>query len=229
MTPFDTATATATEDNVVTTHTDVFDTPTLSLPPATPDIHEGTITSVEVKTFESGKSAIFVNLVSKNTGKDEVHKIWPPQEYFDNTNWKGGQFDVTVLGDVPDPGKSQSPRVRFAKTIASTEGAATTEINGREADLQLLIKLAKNDGRLTDGFTTPTDAESYIGNVNSLVAGLEVLFTRTPDKSDDPQYSGRLRVGRILGKDVLNDPKFDKRYPEYSSLTGKGYRRAWSF
>jgi hypothetical protein len=213
---------------------DVLDTPTLSLPPSAPEIHEGTITSVETKTFESGTVGVIINLVSKNTGQDVQHKIWPPAEFFEAAYWEGGKFNADALSDVPDPGKKQSARVKYARNIASTEGAATVEINGKEGEIQKLIKLAKLDGRTAAG--TVTDGESYVAVVNNLVAGLEVLFTRTPDKSDDPQYAGRLRVGRIIGKDFLNDPKFDKSFPELTMFVGKsgametkGYRRAWAY
>jgi hypothetical protein len=205
---------------------DVLDTPSCSLPPATPDMHEATIVNVETKTFDSGTVGIFANLVSKNTGQEFTKKIWPPQDFFDAANWSNGQFNADVLSETPAPGKSQSPRVRFAKTIASTEGKKSAEVNGQEAELQILIKLAKLDGRTIDpGTAAATDGESYVAIVNQLVSGLEVLVTRTPEKNGD--NAGRLQVNRILSKDKLNDPKFDKLYPRFSEITGKGYRRAF--
>lgn len=207
---------------------DVLDTPALALPPATPDIHEGTIVSVIPVTSEkTGNTYGTITVQSKNTGQTFDMGFFPPQAWFDPANWTGGKFDPATLSDDPPPGKKESPKVRYAKSVASSQAAFTedgtpiTTITGKEAPLQLLRKLAAQDGLTLDsGVTPPTSGEEYINIVNALVAGrLEILFTRKPEKNDDPAFDGRLKVNQIYSKSILTEANFEKRF--------SGFRKAW--
>lgn len=207
---------------------DVLDTPSLAPPEAQAEIHEGTVLAVTTTVGkESGNTYGIITLQSKATGKTYDFPFFPPQAWFDPANWSTGQFNAEILSDVPPVGKKQTPREAFAKSVSSSkaaftkDGVAITEIIGKEAPLQLLRKLAAIDGLTLDaGTPRPTNGDEYVSVINALVAGrLEVLFSRRPEKNDNPAFDGQLKVNQIYGKDVLNAPNFEKRFA--------GFRKTW--
>lgn len=209
---------------------DVLDTPSLALPPSQAEVHRGTIVSVEAKTSENtGNTFGIISLQSIDTsqsGNGFELMFFPPQSWFEE--WPDGKFDPNTLSDEPPPGKKQSPRVGYARNVSSTqaafdnEGKPITKVTGKEGTLQLLRKLAALEGlTLEAGTPAPTSGEEYVGLINSLVAGrLEVVFTRKPEKNDDPAFDGRLKVNAIHPKSIIEEPSFEKRF--------KSYRLAWN-
>lgn len=203
---------------------DVLDTPSLAPPEAQAEIHEGTVIGVTTLVGkDSGNTYGTITLQSKATGKTYEFPFFPPQAWFDPANWTGGVFNAEILSDVAPAGKKQTPREAFAKSVSSSkaaftkDGVAITEITGKEAPLQLLRKLAAHAGlTLEAGTPRPTNGDEYVGTINALVAGrLEVLFSRRPEKNDNPAFDGQLKVNQIYSTETLNAPNFEKRFAAF--------------
>lgn len=201
---------------------DVLDTPTLSLPAATSEIHHGTVTSVTTKIANSsGNEYVVISLQSRDNGLSFDFPFYPPQAWFDPANWTVKGFDPSVLSDTPPPGKKQTAREAFARSVASQDAAFTKDghvitdpIPGKDAPLQFLKKLAAIEGfTLEAGTPRPQSGTDYVAVINSLVAGrLDLLFTRQPEKNDDPAFDGRLKVKQLLPKTEEDRPNFEKRF-----------------
>lgn len=206
---------------------DVLDTPALALPKKTPEIHEGTIVGVTTKTSENtGNTYGIISIQSRQTGLTYEKKFFPPQAWFDPKNWGAHGFDASTLSDTPPPGKKMTPQQLFAANVSNSDAAYTkdgqviTEVIGKEAPLQLLKKLAAQEGLTLDsGTPRPTSGDEYVGLINQLVAGrLSVIFTMTPQRNDDPRYDGNLGVNLILPTSVVDAPNFSKRFQNYRIL-----------
>jgi hypothetical protein len=198
------------------------------LPKATPEIHHGTVVSVTTKVSEnSGNEYGIITLQSKETGLTFEFPFFPPQPWFDAQNWTPKGFDPSVLSDTPPPGKKQTPKEAFARSVSSHEAAYTKEgavitepVAGKDAPLQLLKKLAAIEGfTLEAGTQRPTNGTEYVAIVNSLVAGrLDVLFTRKPQKADEPQFDGQLKVNAIYPKSEEEKANFAKRFQTFRKM-----------
>jgi hypothetical protein len=208
---------------------DVLDTPSLALPKSTPEIHHGTVVSVTTRVSENtGNEYGIITLQSKDNGLTFEFPFYPPQPWFDPANWTVKGFDPSVLADTPAPGKKQTPREAFARSVSShdaaytKEGAIITEpVAGKDAPLQLLKKLAAIEGfTLETGTPRPTSGTEYVAVINSLVAGrLDVLFTRKPEKNDDPAFDGRLKVNALYPKSEEDKPNFAKRFASFRNMS----------
>jgi hypothetical protein len=187
---------------------DLLATEELELPPAQPDAHRATIQAVTLETFEkTGSKGIKVSLKSQDADFETDLIFFPPTAFTDNP-----LVDPKTLSDVPPEGKKQSPKQRYAQTVANSKGTA---------DLQSLRAVAKEQGRAFDaaafqaalGKTSFSTIEEYVAVYNHVLAGLDVVFTRRPEKNEeDPRFDGRLKVNRILPISVAYDPKQLKNY-----------------
>lgn len=223
------------EETTETTGTDIFaETEGAALPPKVPEIHRGKVVNLETGvSTNKGTPFVQINLESTDTGAPFPLTIYPPAAWFDPTCWNGSRFDLSTLSGTPAPGKQMSERSIYARTVWSEEGtkvptkapiAEVPEYNGNEGTLQLLAKLGKANG--VTSTVAIHDAETFVEAINQYAQGLEVLFTRVVEKGDE-EYGPKLKVGRIMPIQTLDQVNFDKRFPEYNAQTGKGYRRAF--
>lgn len=204
---------------------DVLATPELEAAPKEADVHRGSITAVESQHFDSGATAIKVSLTSIDTGADDSLSIFVPKTFAENT---GAFLDpataaqaLASLPTVPPEGKKMSERDQYARAISCSgpknkDGSPATdketgEVIPGDAQVQTLIHIAKKQGRTLTGATRPTNFEEYVGLLSSLLTGVEVVFSRTPDKNEGP-FKGRLRVNGIFGPETVSNPKRFKKY-----------------
>jgi hypothetical protein len=178
---------------------DVLSTPELTAPTEAADAHRGQIVGVTSKKFDTGSTGIELSLKSSDAGFDATYMFFPPTEFVDNIH-----VDPTTLSEVPNPGKKQSPQQRYAVVIANAN---------KTAEIQALRIIAQEQGRTLSGAVPPTSFEDYVSLLNSLLSGVEVVFTRKPDESaEDPRYRGKLKVNRIYPPETANKPKALKAY-----------------
>lgn len=203
------------------TDEDVLETGGTELPPPIADAHRGKIDAVTTKTFESGTTGIFVDLTSIDNGTSAQYKIFPPAAFFDSKNWVEDEkghivFDkkklaITLGTKANGEPQKQTDSQSFARSIQSSTASTTDEPHIKDAPVQRLRKIAKIAGRSTRGLAVPTNADEYIALLNSLCAGLEVIYTRVPDVQDGEQ-TGFLKVQQVLPTSALDDPKADQKY-----------------
>ena len=188
------------QDALAAQFNDALDTAELPAPVREPDAHRGVINGVSVQTFDSGSTAIKIALVSQDDASvEENYMIFPPAAFVENI-----AVDPNSLSDVPPEGKKQSAKQRYAQVVANSD---------KSAELQQLRGLAYKAGRSLQGVSKPTNFEEFVELFNSLLSGVAVIFTRTPDNSsDDPAFRGRLKVNRIMDIETMNKPKALKKY-----------------
>jgi hypothetical protein len=182
----------------------VFPTTPLPIPPAIPDAHRATITSVEARHYENEKGtvALVVHLTSLDVPTlDTEYQIFVPKLFAENI-----KVDPTTLPDEVD----NKQRTVYRMSIASEDGTAK---------LQKLRKLAADAGRTIDGvgIARPSaNIDEYAENHSKLLMGLQVVFYRDADKRDEnSEFANRLRVKGILSiEDVMLGKKerFLKKY-----------------
>jgi hypothetical protein len=179
---------------------DVFSTNPLPVPPAIPDAHRATITSVEAKHYDNDKETVsfVVNLRSLDIPTlDAKFEIFLPKLFAENI-----KVDPNTLPD--ELGNKQ--RTVYRMHVASEDGRAT---------MQKLRTLAELGGRTIHNVgiaRRSTNIDEYAENHSKMLTGLEVVFYRAPDKSGDPVFSNRLRVKGILSFDVADKPKQLRNY-----------------
>lgn len=212
--------------------TDFLDTPAAKMAPKIPEIHQGTVTAIGVTVSKNtGTKGIQVDLQSKDTGAADRFTIWAPQEFFDPALWTGGKFNLDALATVPVPGKKQSPRQRYAATINSESAKVANDGTYQNfADVQLLRTIAKDEGRTLTGVQPPVNGEDFVALLNSLCAGVDVVYTRRVETSEE--FGDQLKVNRLLHPSVLSLANFDKKFPpatfDEKTESYRGYRRAWA-
>ena len=180
---------------------DVFSTNPLPVPPAIPDAHRATITSVEAKHYDNDKGTVslVVNLRSLDIPTlDTKFEIFLPKLFAENI-----KVDPNTLPD--ELGNKQ--RTVYRMHVASEDGRAT---------MQKLRKLAEEGGRTIHnvGIARPsTNIDEYAANHSKLLTGLEVVFFRAPDKRDEnSEFPSRLRVKGIADIDIVDKPNKLKNY-----------------
>lgn len=174
---------------------DVLATPELETPPAEPEAHQGRIEAVTLERFESGATAFKINLSSANAPLEDHMLVFLPKGFVEN-------ISVNPKELPEEDGNKQQTQYRIA--VANST---------KDATMQSLREIAFKQGRTLEGAVKPTDIEEYAQLHNSLLAGVEVVFTRNPDaKNDDPRFKNRLRVTRVMDIAVINKPKSLKKF-----------------
>lgn len=175
---------------------DFFATSELAVPPATPDVHFGTIEAVYLKTIENEDwPAQFVVKVksSSDTTVEDDYSMVLPKGFYDNV-----QVDATTL-----PEKAQTS---YRISIANSD---------QTANLQELRKLAKEGGRTSQTveglIKNPTTIEEFVQNHAMLLNGLEIAFYRNVDKKAEPRFKNKLRVQGIISREAAANPKAFKK------------------
>lgn len=170
-----------------------------------PDAHRGQILGVtEYVAPNTGSKAIQVHLQSNDTGGQDDWTIWVPKPFADET----GKFLRRELGiedlspGVPDPerpGKLKgNERGNYGSAIKNSAG---------DASVQVLLSLASKSGRRPAAGTKIETFEEYIGVLNELLEGLDVVYTRRPQVTEE-NPRGFLHVTRVLfPQDVEDNPK----------------------
>ena len=175
---------------------DVLAMTEVEVPPEEPEAHRGTIVSVSKQVAGSGSTSFRVNLQSIDTGRDDVLDVWLPRAFVENI-----AVDPATLPD--EQGNRQ--RMSFSIGIANSR---------KDATIQSLKALAEKAGRTFTG-AKPTTIDEFIAAYNDLLSGLEIVYTRRPEKSkegEDPRFAGRLRVGTIMSQDEAFSPRALKKY-----------------
>jgi len=168
MTPYETDVI----NNVTDASVDVFGVPVIEEPAFEADAHEAQITGVTAeRSSQKGTPAFFFHWTSKNNPLvDGVLKMWLPVAYVDSGF--DPKFDLSNLTD--------GQKISFRINIGSSKGSAL---------LQRLVKYATAAGRSAGdlGLTKATTLEGQAANYNALLAGVDVIVLRVPDK-DNPEY-----------------------------------------
>lgn len=178
---------------------DILSTPTLALPPTPSEVHQGKVDGVTYEEFESGASAIKFALSSDNvSGVTDELALFLPKGFAEDIHVNPADLPT---GDAEGKGNQQQ---QYSIGIANTDGTAT---------LQELRKIAYGQGRTLEGQNAPTNIEEFVGVLNDLLTGINVVFTRRPNKkAEDPRFRNRLRAGGIMDPATANNPKMFKKY-----------------
>jgi hypothetical protein len=177
---------------------DVLSTPTLKLPPALAEAHQGKIDGVTFQEFDSGASALKIAVSSSNvpTLTDEIAYFLP----------KGFAEDIHVDPTTlpSDSANKNNQQQQYAITVANEDGTAA---------LQELRRIAYEQGRSTEGVDAPQTIEDFAGVLSHLLTGCDIVFTRKPDtKAEDPRFKNRLRARSIMSPNTVNNPKALKKF-----------------
>lgn len=175
---------------------DLLATPEIAVPPAEPEAHRGTIQSIELHTAETGSVSFRVNLLSTDTGKDDVLDVWLPRMFV---------ADIGVDPETLPEEKGNNQRVNYRIGVSNSQ---------KDATIQGLRLLAAKLGRKYTG-PKPTTIDEFIQGHNELLAGLDVVYTKKAEKikeGDDNRFAGRLRVGSIMSQEEGFSPKALKKY-----------------
>lgn len=197
-----------------TVQSDVLDTPELKAPAQVADKHRARVTSFKYEVLqnkETGKQTpVFrLNLHSLDREFDTQYSMWVP---------RGFAADIHVDPNTLPEEEGNKQRTSYSISISNAR---------KTADLQKLRQYAQEQGNfvtpdsveavLGEGRTAPSTIEEYAAILNKQLTGIEVVFYRKPQTSDDPRYDGRLEVKGVTSIDVVNDP---------AKL--KAYRAAWA-
>lgn len=176
-----------------------FDVP---IPP--PEIHQGEITGVLFIPNTNGLGGrIQVGLKSLNTGIETEYSFFPPLPFVEDIYATADAYstDKPFNEETGNFGMSESEIA--AKHVANTNGTAT---------LQTLTKLASEQGHSTM-LPKPTNIDQLAAVLSDLLAGVQVVFTRSVDKNPrDLQYASVLRTRKIVGPELASNAKKMKYY-----------------
>lgn len=175
---------------------DVLSTPALTLPPTPAEAHQGKIDGVTFDQFESGASAFTFAVSSQNVPSvSDTIRVFLPKGWAENIH-----VDPTTL---PAEEKNNQQQ-QYAIGISNSDHTAT---------LEEVRRIAYEQGRTTEGFAAPNTVEEYAEVLNSLLVGVDIVFTRRPNvKAEDPRFRNRLQGSGILNPNVVNNPKMLKKY-----------------
>lgn len=182
------------------------DTPNVEKDKPKPDAHRGIVTSVELKRFDSGATALLVNVQSQDEGFDDNYAIFLPKSYVENI--RVNPQTLSTETPVKEDGKlGLSERQKYARAVRNTDGTG---------ELQVLAALAKKQERSASG-PAPTNIEELAEWYNVLLSGMEIGFSRSVDKNpENPAFADRLRTRRVWDIAQVGNDKFHKKT-----------RRAW--
>jgi len=164
--------------------------------------HRGSLSSiVAITSKEKGSRGIEITCHSDSNGTDYKTTIWPPSQWVENVFITGEEMKKFPRpeGLTEKGNPKQSPYERFGRTIHSTDGRGELE--------RVLFAGAKCE-RVAD--KNYSDFDSLVGNLNSALAGIPIIFTTGPDGEPDPQYGFRIKVKSIMP----HDAKFEKMKAE---------------
>jgi hypothetical protein len=183
---------------------DVLSTPELETPAEPADAHRGTIIGVTSRSYDTGSTSIDLALRSDDQGFETSYSFFPPKEFVENIHVNPTELSDESPGTTANGNPKQSPQQRYAVTVANDK---------KTAEIQSLRILAQEQGKNLAGAAAPVTFEDYVSLLNSLLNGVEVVFTRKPDNSaSDPRYRGKLKVSSIYSPDVVNKPKSLKNF-----------------
>lgn len=187
----------------------ILETPPLEKVLPDPEAHEGSVTAVTMREFDSGSVAMQIHLNSKNTGEQHVYDIWIPKGFAKNIHVNPNDLPKgTVDAEGREVGNQYK---RYASIISNTEG---------NAELQGYRNLAVEQGfagRLA-GQAAPTTFEEFVQLHNTLMAGMDVVFVLRPERNlENPSFDGRLKVKSIKSPNAAQNVK----------TLGKGVRLMW--
>lgn len=194
-----------------------FDAPAIEVPPAVPEAHRATVTSVEGKVINDNWVKVQVNIVSRDVPTVERSmEILIPKAYTDSFA-SGAKFDPTTLPSNAQTsyriGTSNSDYTATLQTLVFNVAGARTNSAGK----QITVKdsVARQCGRsLSDlGISKPRSFEDYVDAINKMLQGLEVIALLKERGGNDPAFSHRLEVKEILAADAYDtNPKKFRNY-----------------
>lgn len=155
------------------------DTPALPAPAREADAHRVKVIAVGPKTFNSGATAIALNLESIDTGASINWNLWAPKAYVEditvdpNTLFEGESY-VDADGKTRKKGDQ---KMQYARTIHNNSGTA---------ELDVLLKYAASQGNSANG-QRPESFADVCNMLNDLLSGVEFIITRRPQK-DQPEF-----------------------------------------
>jgi hypothetical protein len=163
---------------------------------------------VELTTFQSGATAIKVNLQSTNNPNvTDKQNIFLPAQFVEDIQVTEAEMDT----DVPE-GKKMSPRDQLGRAKQTLYGTKRVDKKTKEETRYGgLIPLAIAQGRSTSdaaqaalgAVRKPANLPEFVAVLNALLAGADVVFRRRPQR-DDPQF---LEVDGIYEPSVIEDAK----------------------
>jgi hypothetical protein len=170
-----------------------------------PDAHKGSIIAVtQYEAPNTGSKAVQVHLQSNDTGGQDEYTIWVPKPFAENTGAflrrELGIEDLSAGTPDPDrPGKLKgNERGQYGAAIKNSAG---------DASIQVLLSIASKSGRRPTAGLKIETFEEYVEELNKLLEGVEVVYTRRPQVTEE-NPRGFLHVTRVLfPEDVESNPK----------------------
>lgn len=184
-------------------------TEALASPPKTPDSHTVSITTTEIKPFDSGGAGLQITLNSEQTGSDMTYMVFFPAGFVEDIHVNPADLPEDP-GD-PDNGipknKQQSG---YGRAVQNKEGTS---------DVQRLVNLAREQGSTFSsiGASAPETFEEFCDNLSGLLIGLRALVLRQPQKTDD-EFNGQLKVRQVRPISDQTNPKLTKLFSKYHCL-----------
>lgn len=198
----------------------MFETDTVKVQPRPKDAHRGTILAITANKYDSGATMILVHLRSSDTSNDDELSIFVPpffvdncEKFFKQPGQAKAEFGIENLpAGEPDPMEPTkikgNQRATFGMAIRNSDGNAAVQNL-----LSIAAKWGRNPREL--GIVAPPKSfDEYVGQLNTLMAEVNVVYTRLPQKNEDnPQFNGRLKVrGIFFPSDILDNEKSLKGY-----------------
>lgn len=181
----------------------VFGGDALKVEPRRRDAHLGTI--LAITRFDSpntGSPAIQVQLQSANTGATDEWTVFVPRGFAENCGkfMTGEMTSNDLFPGEPDPerpGKLKgNQRAQYGMSIKNTAG---------DAAVQQILSVISKHGRRPEPGTKIEDFDAYIQLLSNLATDLTVIYTRTPQTTED-NPRGFLHVNRIyFPADILDE------------------------
>lgn len=198
-----------THESALFANTPSFDAP---IPP--PEIHQGVITGVLwVENTNKPGGRFAVGLKSNNTGAETDLAIFPPLPFIEDIHAPAESYSSVAPINEETGAEGVSESASYARNIRNNQGTGT---------VQVLMKIAEAQGHTLNGTPEPQDIAGFADQLNTLLAGTEVVFTRSVDKEpNDPAFASVLRTRRILEPDVASNPKRMRYYRK------NGYKVCW--
>ena len=207
---------------------DIFRTDVAPVPPAIPEVHQGTITGVSLVRLgnEKGSVKIVVGVKSENSPFEGNLDLFIPPAFAENIH-------VNYVDLPGEDGNNQQMSFRIA-IANSKDNAAIQQWQKlpRDKEGNYLPGRSATEVGIT---AAPTDIDSYVETYNKLLTGLPILFTRRADKpkpGGDPRFEGMLRVQELVPRFEQDNPKRFKPLKETvnsetGAVTYAGYQKMW--
>jgi hypothetical protein len=179
--------------------------------PQQKDAHRASLDSMELETFDSGATGLIFQLHSIDEDFDARYSIFLPPLFVENPN--------ITPDELPDE-EGDKQRTNYAIGISNSQRNATLQVL-RQIAVAQKPEAAKELAPPKGQPKTYKDINDFFDQHRTLLAGIELVFSRRPQRAKNRdgtpnEFAGRLEVKGIHPPEVVNNPKMFK-----------GYRKSW--